>query len=751
MTLPKLKAGCLAVVVTSLALALTPSVSAQESIVEGFEDLTPPEAPHATTASYTFSSAGTGAAVSTTAQAHSGDQSLRMTGSTFKIGFDTAGRHLCGISYWIRYSAFPNAGTVHRMGITDQPLGSPFVVANTVDEWAQFNVDSGGAVGYSFDENNGGSAGPGVAFGLTLTLNTWYNFQIGCADNGATGTLLFYEATTDTVVQVGSASFTDALDLLVFWDDGAGSVTTYIDDIDLDMEPLETGHRFCANPAEDNFGYDYVEGVTYEDGEIADIDLADAFVFTGDSGDSDYLAKGLSPGSTSFKVRARIEAGTELFESLFKIAFTTGATTLTAGSALDGNGEADHTASGNGDTTGNFANSVQVRIEESGDHWNIGFYSTVAGSQAIIPGGFNYAQNPNDPFTFELVVDSLNGPTGTGDGSVWLNEGDGDLIASRTLPAGLQGVTWKDQWFIGKGTSASTATTALDDEGGLEQLDNENSTCLYDLVGTSTVTGSSGLEDGTSVPDPDTLTAPTGLTAIVTTATTVPTTVTGTAVIDLRWRLSTDDPDQDVGAFAYGIYINGIRVSADSTTALDTAGVRYNQVSIQGTATDPYTFNVRAENGTEHSALSCTVTVDPTELADLGSCGDITGLQPPSTGAGVGGGLDGATTGGTDIGVGINGFFTQICGTSTAALFICGLVLLIVEMAAIAAVVAAFGGKGLGSGLAASIVGIPGGLGNVLLQLWAPWVGITMIVLAAGIIAAVIKKQFLGSGAAPSG
>lgn len=289
-------------------------------------------------------------------------------------------------------------------------------------------------------------------------------------------------------------------DYFIAMQSGSPTVDFYLDDMEFvyryDPGAL-AGYRFCADSTADNFGYDYVEEVNFDENpqnDFTDISLQDAYEFEGDSGNSAYLGKGFSTGSTSFATRFRIESAKAVAGegSIFRIAYTTGATTLTAGSA--GDSGADQTAASDGDDGGNFDNHIKVSFLEDGDDWKIRFYSNVGGAGLTQLGTTTTYGDPDIPTTFNFTVN-------TETTLVSVRDDTGTLITSTNLPAGLEGATLKDQWFIGKGTQLNpNAFTYLDDTQ--DEGDTSDSTCIFDLVGTAVVVGSSGGTPGSITPPP---------------------------------------------------------------------------------------------------------------------------------------------------------------------------------------------------------------------------------------------------------
>lgn len=364
----------------------------------------------------------------------------------------------------------------------------------------------------------GGVTSNQIQFTASLSATAWYHFAILCPDGATAGTVAM-TITEATALGSGFASVAagansgTSFQVTQYFSMESGK---YYDNLQtVDPTPTTPGSPFCANPSEANFGYDYVgDGVSYEDGIVqADISFNDAFLFTGDDDESGMVAKGYNPGTKAFMVRFRIEASLEGVASKFRVAFTTGDTVLTAGASQDaGPSGADFLATGenNGEDGGNFDENVQIHVVENDDQWNLRAYYNTGSGLVQLPQTVNYGANPNTPTTFQVVVnsgldgdlpDSIDGHPipFIGDTAIGIQDGEGNSIFSWGLPLALHNAEWKDQWFIGQGTNAFDAFTYIDDQ---EQQTGEDSTCVWDLIGTGTRTGSGGLVPGSQVPPP---------------------------------------------------------------------------------------------------------------------------------------------------------------------------------------------------------------------------------------------------------
>lgn len=268
--------------------------------------------------------------------------------------------------------------------------------------------------------------------------------------------------------------------------------------------PLNPGHRFCADFGEENFGFDYVEQVTFEDdadfiSRPGDFSLDDGFLFATGSGDSAFLGKGMGTvGSKAWSTIARLEAGSEGHSSLMRIAYTTGATALIEGAS--GDSGADMTTSGNGEDTGNFADSLQVDFEEH-SAWRITMWSVIGGVRTQIGTSTSYG-NPNTPTVFNFTVVNVESGAGIGNGmqagfTMNLLDAGGNSIKFVNIPEALSDISFKDVWFVGTEGNVLALPDGIEPETILDNNDgDDHSTCMYDLIGTSTVTGSGGSEPG---------------------------------------------------------------------------------------------------------------------------------------------------------------------------------------------------------------------------------------------------------------
>lgn len=487
----------------TLLLSLTPTVSAA-LYEEGFEQFSAGEQ-DPESVNFTFTQDGANSFVST-AQAHQGNKSLKYEGvSSTNHATMTTANGICQGSgdVWVYMAAYPDATDAFQLFWDNGNTG-----ATPAAGYLLVSINDAGAISVVIEGDSGGVTDTDT-IPAVFPLATWVDFQFSAVC--ATSQGFVFSSVLDAGISVDApGSITELTTFTIRETDPDGGHVAYIDDVVWNDGPFGgQADRFCANPDEDNFGYDYVEGVEFNDDIFtAGISLEDAFVFEGDSGNSEYLAKGYDPGSEAFLVRARLEASGEGASSKFRIGFTTGATVLTAGSGADLT--TDLAAASDGEDGGNFDNHVQIIFIENSNSWGISAWYNVAGAGLTqIAGALNYGANPNSPTTFQVVVNSgtTDLPTSVdnhtipdiGDNVISVQDGDGNIIFQWQLPAGLFNAEWKDQWFIGKGTGIANAFTYLDDT---DQLQDDDSTCLWDLLGTGTRTGSAGLAPGSTIINP---------------------------------------------------------------------------------------------------------------------------------------------------------------------------------------------------------------------------------------------------------
>lgn len=519
----------LAVLGTLTLLAFTPNVAAA-AYLEGFEEFEHLETPSSD--SYTFAVSGTGSAVVTTALAAPGsEKSLQVatTGPQFRATmqsdgtptFDCSAPDLDSVSWDYRFAQLPTAGDRYEMGVSsishdfDGDAGEYLGIAitETGDVRAIYNTNAGAQV-------------DAASLGFTAAINTWYSFTITCTATAATwseSTTALPPVSTSAVLTLNKPFFSIDIDPL------ASAAQTFFDNINFgDFTPTEAANIFCSGAAEDNFGYDYVKGVSFDEDASTGVNgLEEAYVFSAEEDDPDFLGKAFVPGSKALSTVARFESGiadgVPPESSNFRIAYTTGAGTLSAGSTGDDAG--DETLAGDGRDSGNFANNLQAYFLEDGDNWVITIRYNLAGTglttldQSVVQG------DPDGPATYVFEVNTgstaLDPHPMVGESPFYTANDDastedfpalpamtarvvnrfGEVVIERAIPAGFAGFEWKEQWFIGEGdSSVFDAKTYLAEN---EEGNSQPSTCVYDLLGTAECVGSCGSEPSDDVPPPE--------------------------------------------------------------------------------------------------------------------------------------------------------------------------------------------------------------------------------------------------------
>ena len=276
--------------------------------VEGFEDCTQFDVPPCLQETYDYASSGTGSATVSTQQAQTGTKSLKVVNSNelgwasrFNI-FDGATTYFCGsngvnpgIDFWVYLPTLPDVGDPYLFTIGDAIFSDRIGIS----------IDSTGAVVGTLN-------GVGIATipGLTVAINTWYNFEIACINTDsdtAWEQTQYSEFTTETTVIANTPYAADDYRIFEVFIDAQAPKTIYVDNINFLVAESVSGIRFCAGRLETNYGYDYVEDVSLEEDSSGN----EYFEFQGTSGNSEYLGKGLgSVGSLALATKAGIQAAT---------------------------------------------------------------------------------------------------------------------------------------------------------------------------------------------------------------------------------------------------------------------------------------------------------------------------------------------------------------------------------------------------------------------------------------------------------
>lgn len=477
-------------------LSVTPSVQAQAcTTTETFGDDQTFFAPTSCWYSYSLSGTTAGQTYVIASPANSTPNSLQT-----QVGF-TASPQFPVISLNDPLACATNSVFEFQFQVSSLPTTTVqiFLLQGSSSNVASIRLSALGAVTGRLHSSTASTFDSSVIPGLTIAPSTWYRVQFtgfDCTDGQEKYTLLFPDQATGACVcpSAGISGIVYPIDTWqlsgvsnALWNSGY----VWVDDFALTGLTIPTpGSIFCANPAETDFGYEYVEGASYESSfSQVGIGIDDGFLFTGDSSNSEYLAKGFTTGTEALSVKMKLEAASDGASSIFRAAFTTGATAPPS-----------VTNKGDGKDGGNFDDHVGVRFEEDGGAWIIGIYQNVGGAgYNRIGSAVNYG-DPDNPTNFNFTVDTRT--------LVANLSSEGNLLLTRTIDSSFQDVPMKDQWFVGTGgTFAVDANTILDDA---DQSDNDDSTCIFDLIGGAVATGSGGLSPGSSIPDAPTPTTPEG-------------------------------------------------------------------------------------------------------------------------------------------------------------------------------------------------------------------------------------------------
>lgn len=285
---------------------------------------------------------------------------------------------------------------------------------------------------------------------------------------------------------------------------------------DFPQEESETGAQafWCSQPSsldfgddgpdgsgDDDFGYNYVEGVGFFDGEPSSLDeggssgFEDAFEFTSEDDNYAYMGKGWTTPATTVRTYFRIEASVEGTDSEFRTAYSFLTDTPSS------------TSKGNGDDSGAFDFHIEARLDEEGNDWNFRIRMANTGDPLTTIGADVNSFDPNTPHTFYFEVNT----TAPGYARI-VDAATGNTILNRPMAssgitdyANLVGNPMYSQWFVSMGSNTIVDTyTFLDDPvdhtgAGLHDGD---STCI-EFEPSVLITGHQGSTPDSQVPDLD--------------------------------------------------------------------------------------------------------------------------------------------------------------------------------------------------------------------------------------------------------
>lgn len=484
----------------------TASGASGSIIQEGFENQTFPQTPsglYAGTTYYTYSTTGTGGSIGiSTANADSGTRSLHVVGTSGSVNsaiFTLSGGNFCangGVSFALRYTGTGSySWGLYNSGGTD---------------YAQAAYTTGSGTGVSLDTTTANiGAGPNFVIGSTSApypTTGFRHYGILCSGNNQ-ATFVDYDNSISQTLTAASGTFTPTQFRLNSGGNGAGDF--YLDNINFGLFTPAVPETWCSTPTGvSNFGYDFLEDVTRDDEEIG-IDIDPFYKFEAQSDDYGFLGKSWGTGVTDATSYFRIEAGTEGFGSVFRSVFSFVAPTGTVAAPIMNKG----TGSTAGDTTGDFAEHLEVRFIEGASTWNIVFrsFSASNGQTNIV----NLApainiDNPNDPHSYAFRVDTANSMlylyrVSDDDGNFQASDHVATLMSVNFADAGagwFTGDPIREHWFVGAGDNTlSSSETAVDPDA------NTNfSTCIYFPAGVA-INGDSGStpsgfgESSTTQPD----------------------------------------------------------------------------------------------------------------------------------------------------------------------------------------------------------------------------------------------------------
>lgn len=354
----------------------------------------------------------------------------------------------------------PTSGQDVRVGLNANTAGSGNQISFTFTPGATTSVSAqlGNAGAFDFDANFATGFLPGDI--LTATVGA-----ISCSGTSAT---FIIENATDTFTTVLDATGSTPSGL---WDsfNVASAPTTgdgvfLFDDVTITTALVTVEATvLCPDPAAGNFGYNYVEDVTFSTPAsvgVGSISLNDFYKFTGDVSNNAYLAKGWpSTPTRDFYTRATVEAATEGTSGRLRVVFSyedptpwISANNFTAA------------AKGDGSTTGAFTNSTEVQFTENGNDWDIKIIQTLSGSRTQIGPAFS-GGSPNTATGFQVGIDSDLG-------YIYVQDSDGNILLDS------EGITNNRDvyslWLVGSGLAVADSYIAVNDNDGAF-----NSSCWF--------------------------------------------------------------------------------------------------------------------------------------------------------------------------------------------------------------------------------------------------------------------------------
>lgn len=409
----------------------------------------------------------TGNAAITTEQAHSGTQSLKLTG-TYEAKWYVGGDQ-CEIDAWLRLQNAPSGGTIQ---IRVQGTGGDNAISTVAGSGSSTLTNIGASP----------SSATGTAVG-GLSNTAWIKFGIrACYTNQA---IFFFDdglgsQNSVTVTYANWATHEELNYVLI-----TGAQSLYVDDTTWTGIPGPFADPnpgiWCSSPAQEDFGYDFLEGVTRDTTQVG-ITIDPFYKFQGQSDNYDYLGKSFD-GTTNATSFFRIESAEDGFASVFRSVFTTNAATGTEDNPIMDKG----TGITAGDTSGDFDEHVEAYFLESANDWNVKIrsYSALAGETVIQDRSASFSlDDPNSPntyaFQWDTAIDTarvykVNTAEVDGDFTVVM---DADLILEVVLSdvgaSNFVGDSIREHWFVGAGdNSLQDSDTALD-----ENRNQELSTCI---------------------------------------------------------------------------------------------------------------------------------------------------------------------------------------------------------------------------------------------------------------------------------
>lgn len=395
--------------------------------------------------------------------------------NTYRIDFRN---QIDGSFFWIDIagSGIATAGLTTSTGATAQQALSG---ALTVDQWWHFTVLGFDCGGESFSVSKHFTGDPSQGFASVLVD--------GASLAGVMNPPSIFTITMSAITNPSSASASNGI--------------TYYENITFaGYSQLSPADDWCSDPTIENFGgdpdadfgYNYVDStITFDSTDATQAGFSDGYIMEADqSGGNDpaSVGKGWSGTVKTAEVWFRVDAGNEGQNTDFRAVFS-------FDSAVPSS-----TSVGDTHTTGAFADTVAVRLNEEGSNWRVNLEFTSGGNGPFQVGGSFIGLDPNAPEDFIFRVDTrATSPyisVMNTDRFVYLNESLDQSIMGFDLGAKIDNNIYS-QWFVHEGGTLTLNAFAYVDDNDVGEP--WQSTCIF-LASGGSFTGSQGTIPGGNGP-----------------------------------------------------------------------------------------------------------------------------------------------------------------------------------------------------------------------------------------------------------